>query len=94
MPTFNAVQPVQLVPIPDPKNVVKFTSSTLDVTTKINDNKYNFDHTGRYIVSSSSYAGPTNAPWNAFNPSSNSFWMTDFANNPNFDSKKFAYKAP
>jgi len=94
MPTFNAVQPVQLVPIPDPKNVVKFTSSTLDVTTKINDNRYNFDHTGRYIVSSSSYAGPTTAPWNAFNPSSNSFWMTDFANNPNFDSKKFAYKAP
>jgi len=68
-----------IIVIPIPNN--NFDSNNLTITNPIIDNSFNFDHTGTYTTSSSSYANDKCKAYNAFNNSSNSYWQSSFKDN-------------
>ena len=82
---------IRIVPFPD--EVIDFSSNRITISTPIKDID-DFDHTGEYVVTSSSYCDTDHLAYNAFTRGLDHFWQSDFNGNPLYDKRKFAYKTP
>jgi hypothetical protein len=82
---------IKIVPFPD--EVIDFSSNRITISTPIKDID-DFDHTGEYVVTSSSYCDADHLAYNAFNRGLDTFWQSDFNGNPLYDKRKFSYKTP
>jgi len=58
------------------------------------DRHENYDHTGEYIISASSYSDEKHMPFNAFNGGKTGTWKTNFKNNPFVFKKKKSGTVP
>jgi hypothetical protein len=82
---------IRIVPFPD--EVIDFSSNRITISTPIKDID-DFDHTGDYVITSSSYCDDDHLAYNVFNHGLDRFWQSDFNGNPLYDKRKFAYKTP
>jgi hypothetical protein len=82
---------IKIVPFPD--EAIDFSSNRITISTPIKDID-DFDHTGEYVITSSSYCDGDHLAYNVFNHGLDRFWQSDFNGNPLYDKRKFAYKTP
>lgn len=76
---------IQIIPIPNDGGTALTdsigTPTGISVAIPIIDNSYNFNHTGIYKVSASSFSTRHNVAYYAFDGDANTFWQTDFSGN-------------
>jgi hypothetical protein len=88
------IKPIQIVPFPDG---TVFKTNSIVIQDKIydkNDTMKKYDHTGKYVITSSSYSSKTTTPASAFNGNKEIFWQTNFKGNSNiFDPVVDAYSS-
>jgi hypothetical protein len=74
---MNSKNIIKVIPIPNNN----FVSNAINITTPINDNNFDFTHTGNYEISCSSYANNDTQAYNAFNSLNDKYWQCNFNGN-------------
>jgi len=76
---------IQLIPVPSNNGTIISDSrgipTGINVVVPVIDNSYNYNHTGIYKVSSSSFSTTYNVAYYAFDGDATTFWQTDFSGN-------------